>query len=291
MSAEVVTPIDIERTDLSLIERLASSVSCARKVEFYRSSLPQLQIERLEDFAALPLSSRVDLSMATDLRELIVDPRRILRSVYPFYQNAGTFPFQVVNGERDLFARHERMCELFEATGFRSGGETLVLTTPPHFFFASDFCAEILFEEHHACLQNVVHLDPGAIRERIEDFGAELLVLATTDPKLTPEIIPDCVRTIVTFRGGYPEMAELDQEVVDIYTLTEIPYLGFRKKNEPHYSYDPEQFYVERSPAGLLTVTTLFWDLMPFIRYQTYDLCDAVDAEAGTFELTSFGEW
>ena len=277
--------------DASIEARLELSVRAARTISFYRDWLPATTIENLDDFHRLPQSSRVDLSMAEDLSELIFDPRRILRSTHPFHQNVCTFPFQVVAGEQDLVNRHHRMVRMVDSLGFGTSGEVLILASPPQLFFASDFSAEILFHGPHCSLQNIVHLDQASLRRRIEDFGAELLVLATTDSKLSPAVIPDCVRAIVTFRGGYPEMAKLDVDILDIYTLTEVPYLGCRVGGERPYRFDPEQFFVERSPSGALTVTTLQWEVMPFIRYQTYDLCGEVDMSSGSFEITSFGEW
>ncbi len=292
MVAEIVTPFDLRQPGQSRIERLAASVRCARAAPFYQRTLPDIEINAVEDLRALPFSSRVKLSMAEHLGEVIIDPRKIFRSVYPFHQNAGTFPFQVVAGERDLYRRHDRMVEMFKATGLAQGSKLLILTGPAQFFFASDFCGEFLFEKHHICLQNIVHFEGEALRRRIEVFKPEVLVLATDSRSVTPAVIPDTIKAIITFRGAYPEVAELeDVTVVDVYTLTEAPYLAYRKRGERFYRFDPDVFHIESSPSGLLTVTTLIWEVMPLIRYQTYDHCGEVDNDRGLVEVLSFREW
>ena len=285
------TPFDLMYEEQTLEEALDATLRCARQVEFYRSYFPDKAINSLEDFRNLPLTSRVDLSMANRLCELILDPRLIFRSVYPFNQNAGTFPFQVVAGDRDLYVRHERMTEVLNVAGFPEGGETLVLATPPQFFFASDLCAEIFFEGHHCSIQDISGMDSKAIGKRIEDFGAQVVVLCTDSTEVTPAVVGNDVQCVVTFRGAYEEMARLDATVVDIYTLTEALYLGYRLGGESSYRYNHDHFYVERSPSGLVTITTLLWEAMPFIRYQTYDSCGEIDDAEGLLEVRAMGEW
>lgn len=285
------TPFDFIYEEQTLAEALAASVRCARQIEFFRGYLPDAAIASIDDFLKLPLSSRVELSMAGRLGELILDPRLIFRSVYPFHQNACTFPFQIVAGDKDLFIRHERMTAILEAAGFPKGGETLVLATPPQFFFASDLCAEIFFEGHHCSIQDISGMDSRAIRRRIDDFGAKIVLLCTDSTEVTRDAIGDDVEAVLTFRGAYAEMAELDATVVDIYTLSEALYLGYRRADERFYHYNHDHFFLERSPQGLLTITTLLWEAMPFIRYQTYDLCRQIDDAEGLFEIRALGEW
>ena len=286
-------PFDLAHPEQSLEEALDATVRCARRIPFYGGALPDVEVREVKDFTGgVPFTSRVDLSMADGLAELITDPRLVFRGLYPFHQNVCTFPFQVVAGEKDLLQRHERMCAILEAVGFAEAAETLVLTSPPQFFFASDLCAEIFFEGHHCSIQDVSELSPSAIRDRIEAFGAELIVLATDSVALPPEAFPDRVRGLITFRGGYAELARaLDVTAVDIYTLTEAPYLGHRMAGERHYRYNGEHFFIERSPAGNVTITSLLWEVMPLIRYQTYDRCGEVRDDEGLVEVTAFGEW
>lgn len=292
MASKVDTPFDLKRPGQSRIERLAASVRCARAAAFYERTLPDIEINAIEDLEALPISSRITLSMADHLGEIIGDPSKIFRSIYPFHQNACTFPFQAVASEQDLICRHQRMVEMFEDTGMPKGSKILVLTTPAQFFFASDFCAELFFEEHQICLQNITHFDRERLRRRIELFEPEVLVLATDAASVTPAVVPDSVKAIITFRGAFAEMTELEGvTVVDIYTLTEAPYLAHRTGGERSYRFDPETFHLEVSPAGQVTVTTLLWEVMPLIRYQTYDHCGDVDNEQGFFEVLSYGEW
>ncbi len=291
MQAHFKTPFHGLYDGIELDEMLGLTVRCARGTAYYQRTLPDIEVSSVEDFSRLPFSSRVDLSMVDGLDELIGDPSKIFRSVYPFSQNTCTFPFQVVHGEEDLYRRHERMQKFLELTGYPKSGETLILTSPAQFFFASDFCGEILYEGYHSSIQNIGHLSPEQIRARIDDFGAEIVVLATDDPRLRPELIPERVRALITFRGAYPEMAELDATVIDLYTLTEVPYIGHRLAGDPCYHYDETSFYIERSPRGRLTITTLLWEVMPFIRYETYDLCGRINDAEGYFEVRSYGEW
>lgn len=278
----------------TLVEALDATVRCARGVGFWRERLPELTIGSVEDFAAVPLSSRVDLSTASGLSELIMSPQWIFRPTYPFHQNVCTFPFQVVAGEQDLVSRHDRMKALLAAAGHAEGCETLILASPPQFFFASDLCAEIFFEGHHTSIQDVTGMDAAAIRRRIEVFGAKLVVVATASPAICAAAFPPGVEAVITFRAAFlPELERLgpDVKVVDVYTLTEAPYLAHRLAGERFYRYDPDQFYVERSPAGLLTFTTLLWELMPFIRYQTYDAVGELRDAEGLVEITALGDW
>lgn len=293
VTAAMRTPFDSASPAQSLEEALEASVRCARQLPFYRRELPEGPIGSVEAFQRLvPFTSRVDLSMAAGLSELVTDHREVFRGVYPFHQNATTFPFQVVAGDKDLFVRHDRMTAILEAAGFGEGGETLILTSPPQYFFASDLCAEIFFEGHHCSMQDVTGMDAPALRERIEAFGAELVVLATAEPRIGPDCFPPRVRALVTFRGAYPRLArELAARVVDVYTLTEAPYLGHRLAGERLYRYDPDHFFLERSPSGHVAVTSLLWEVMPLVRYRTYDGCGEVRDAEGLFEVTAFGEW
>jgi hypothetical protein len=291
MQPTVTTTFELAHDGQSLVEALRATVNCARGLPFYGNRLGDGSIDSLDDFAGLPLTSRVDLSMASGLEELITDPRKIFRSLYPFNQNTCTFPFQVVAGEQDLLLRHERMKALVASAGFEQAGETLILAGPPQFFFASDLCAEILFEGHHCSIQDVTALGEKALRARIEAFGAELVVLATDSPAVTKEAIPPSVRGLMTFRGAYPALGEVDARVVDVYGVTEVPYLGHRLAGERCYQYDKDQFFVERSPAGMVTITTLLWEVMPFVRYQSYDFAGEIDDEQGLFEVLDWGEW
>lgn len=278
----------------TLIEALDATVRCARGIGFWRERLPDRPIASVEDFAALPLSSRVELSRASGLGELIVSPQWIFRPTYPFHQNVCTFPFQVVAGEQDLVSRHDRMKALLAAAGRGEGCETLILASPPQFFFASDLCAEIFFEGHHTSIQDVTGMDATAIRRRIEIFGAKLVVLATTSSAICAAAFPREVEAVITFRGGFlPELQRLGPgvRVVDVYTLTEAPYLAWRLAGERFHHYDADQFFVERSPTGLLTFTTLLWELMPFIRYQTYDAVGELRDAEGLVEITTLGDW
>lgn len=285
------TPFDFTSDEQTLEEALDASVRCARQIDFYRRFLPDTPIGSIDDFQQLPFTSRTELSMASRLGELILDPRSIFRSVYPFHQNVCTFPFQIVAGDKDLYIRHDRMTAILEAAGFSRRGETLVLVTPPHYFFASDLCAEIFFEGHHCSIQDVSGMNSAAIRKRIDDFGAKMVVLCTDAAEVTPEAIGDDVEAVLTFRGAYGDMASLDATVVDVYTLTEALYMGYRLAGEQHYRCNRDHYYVERSPSGLLTVTTLLWEAMPFIRYQTYDTCGQIDDAEGLFEIRAMGEW
>lgn len=289
----MTTPFDTVHPEQTLEQALDAAVRCARQIPYYRRELPDVAIRSVADFQRLvPMTSRVDLSMAAGLSELITDYRQVFRGVYPFNQNACTFPFQVVAGDKDLLVRHERMTAILDAAGFHEGGESLILTSPAQYFFASDLCAEIFFEGHHCSMQDVTGMDDAALRARIEAFGAELVVLATAEPGISAEAFPEGVRAVVTFRGAYPWLVdELDAEVVDVYTLTEAPYLGHRLAGERLYRYNPDHFFLERAPSGQLAVTSLLWEVMPLVRYRTYDGCGEVRDEEGLFEVTSFGEW
>lgn len=291
MAKTVTVPFDEVHEEQTLVEALDSTVRCARAVDFWKHYLPDGPIESVEDFAALPLASRAELSMASRLNELIIDPRWVFRSTYPYYQNVCTFPFQMVAGEMDLYIRHERMQAILEAVGFEEGGESLILASPPQFFFASDLCAEIFFEGHHCSIQDITGMSEQDIAKRIEDFNAEMIIVATDSRQITPAAIPDSVKGILTFRGDFPELTETKAKVIDIYTLTEFPYLGWREGGEKFYHYTPDHHYVERSPNGLVTVTNLLWELMPLIRYQTFDTIGELDDENGLLEVTSYGEW
>jgi hypothetical protein len=291
MTRHFRTPFDEARDDQTLLESLEATVRCARGVPFWRDHLPDRAIASLADFEALPLSSRADLSMAGGLGALVSDPREIFRSTYPFDQTVCTFPFQVVAGDMDLYIRHERMLAILAATGHAERGETLILTSPAQYFFASDLCAEIFFEKQHCSMQDVTGMTPRDIGRRIEAFGAEMVILATESRAIRPEIFPASVDAVVTFRGAYPELAELDARVVDVYGLTEAPYLGHRLAGESGYSFDRNHFYLERAPSGALAITTLLWEVMPLIRYRTYDLVGAIDDDGGRVEITTMGEW
>ena len=293
MTRAVTTPLDEAHQGQRLEDALALAVRCARSVPFYRRSIPEVDIRSVDEFASVvPLSSRVDLASAAGLDELVSDVRAIFRSLYPYHQNVGTFPFQVVAGERDLVLRHERMTAVLDAAGFARGGESVILVSPPQYFFASDLCAEIFFEGHHCSIQDVTGMGPPQIAERIEAFGAELVVVATDSPAIVPAAFPTAVRGVITFRGAHGPLArDLEATVVDVYGLTEAPYLGHRVSGERCYRCNPDHFYIERSPAGLLTVTSLLWELMPLVRYQTYDWCGLVDDENGLFEIVAYGEW
>jgi len=291
MSEAYRTPFQDAYDGQTLEEAFDSTVKCARALDFWRDFLPDVTLESLEDFKRLPLASRAELSRATGLRELITDPRWLMRSFYPYNQNVCTFPFQVVAGEEDLILRHERIKAILETTGFDEGGEALILVSPPQYFFGSDLCAEIYFDGPHCNIQDVTGMEAAAIRERIEDFGAQLVIVATDSQEICPDAFPSSVEAVVTFRGAFPELAELDAKVVDVYTLTECPIVGHRLAGERFYGYDHDHYYIERSPAGLITITTLLWEAMPFVRYQTYDTAgEILDAE-GEFEVTAFGEW
>lgn len=291
MSNPQITPFDEVHEEQTLVEAFESTVRCARAIPFWKEHLPARSIETVDDFTALPLSSRVDLSMADRLGDLIVSPRWIFRSTYPYNQNVCTFPFQFVSGEMDLYKRHERMKAVIDAAGFPDGGESLVLTSPAQYFFASDLCAEIFFEGHHCSIQDVTGMSTEAICTRIEAFEAELVILCTDSPSICPEAFPDSVKGVITFRAAFPELAALDATVIDIYTLTEAPFLGHREITERFYSYDRDHYYIERSPAGMVTITTLLWELMPLIRYQTYDVIGELRDEEGLIGISAFGEW
>ena len=119
-----------------------------------------------------------------------------------------------------------------------------------------------------------------------------MVVVATDSSSIRPSAFPASVDAVMTFRGAHPELLSLDAKIVDIYTLTEAAYLGHRVRGEQElYSYNPDHFYIERSKHGLATVTTLLWELMPLIRYQTYDRIGALDDDDGLVEITHFGEW
>ncbi len=291
LEEELKTPFDYMYEEQTLVEALDATVRCARQIPFFRRYFPEGEITSVEQFAALPLTSRTELSMAAGLSELILGVRHLFRSIYPFNQNVCTFPFQVVAGDGDLVVRHERIMEILETAGLAKGDETLILTGAPQYFFASDLCSEIYFEGYHCSIQDVTGMDAGAIRERIEVFGADVVALCTDSQEITPEAIGDSVKAVLTFRGAYPEMARLDATVVDIYSLTEAQYVGHRRMGERFYRYNHDHFFLERSPCGLLTITNNQWDAMPFVRYQTYDCCGEVDDEEGRFEIEFFGEW
>jgi phenylacetate-coenzyme A ligase PaaK-like adenylate-forming protein len=292
MSTDVLkTPFDEASEEQTLEEALDATVRCARQIAFYRRHLPEGRIGSIEEFAKIPMTSRTDLSRASGLGELILDPRQIFRSVYPFHQNVCTFPFQVVAGNKDLYIRHDRMIDILKTAGCPESGETLLLTGPPHSFFASDLCAEIFFEGHHCSIQDITGMDAAAIRDRIETFDAEMVVLCTDSRQVTLEALGDGVRAVLTFNGAYPELGRLDATVVDIYSRTEAPYLGHRLAGERFYRYDPDHFFLERAPSGNVVITNLLWEVMPLIRYRTYDTCGALDDAEGLIEVACFGEW
>lgn len=291
MSDEYRTPFLDAFEGQSLEQALDSNVRCARQLDFWRDFLPDRPIESIDDFVNLPISSRTELSRATHLKELITDPRWLMRSFYPYNQNVCTFPFQVVAGEEDLILRHERIHAILETTGFEDHGEALVLVSPPQYFFGSDLCSELCYQGLHCSIHDVKGMKASDIRERIEDYGSQLVIVATDSPEIRPDAFPSSVEAVVTFRGAYPELATLDAKLVDVYTLTELPIVGHRLAGNPTYSYDHDHYFIERSPSGLLTFTTLLWEAMPFIRYQTYDAAGEILDVEGEFEVAAFGEW
>jgi hypothetical protein len=105
--------------------------------------------------------------------------------------------------------------------------------------------------------------------------------------------IANCIQWLIAFLGIQKAGAVivLDAQVVDVYTLTEAPFLGHRYISERFYSYDRDHYFIERSPAGMVTLTTLLWELMPLIRYQTYDVIGDLRDDEGLVEIAAFGEW
>lgn len=265
--------------------------------ELYGEKLPE--IKTLEDFQKMPLTDRCILGKAHSVKDLVISINSIFASIYALQQNHRTFPFQVFETENEITSRHDRISFCIEkATGIqltnpeqKKRERFLILYNQSQAFFSSDLASELGWESYQNAL---VLLDPShtskEVYQKIDYFSPHFLFIPATRPIFQPEWIPASVQGIFTFRQSQPLLYNASLEnLYDIYTLDEFPYIGVQLPGESFYRYDPWNVYIEKSPHGRLTLTSLSWDNFPWIRYASYDHLE--EATEFIFRLRFLGHW
>lgn len=262
-----------------MIDRLKKIIEYAyENVSLYRKIYPKRPvIKSIDDFNRLPYLTINDFAKCNIDDVLAEDVEAI--SILPPVDNKSIFPFPRLESAYDRDKRYEAFHFIMEIAQIRPNSSFLILTDSAHSYFCGEIANNLLFYKYPTYMMIVRDHTAEEIQNWINTIRPDCVILScknTFDLKVP-----------YTFTINQHDRFLSSTIHFDIYTVSEIGWIGIRALSG-EYIY-PDQFYIEvDSKDSSIVITTLEYELQPFIRYKTRDR--GIMIENGKFKLTYIGE-
>ncbi len=251
------------RTAIPQLQRVVSYVG---NIPIFRDIYPQKpQLNSIEDFQRLPLTSRATYARLGRLSDAVQNPWDMTGSLSPWDCNGPCFPTTVLQGAEDEQSLQERAQFLLRQMGLDKK-ERVTFLTGPHQIYAASELAEILIYLDHPCqIVPVGRNSADSFRENLSPHEPRTVFLCLDASANMPEL-PASIRNVATFNLRTGLAGPFRH--YDILRLDEIPLLGV-SNGDGEYQCPSGHFFLEESDKGDLVITTVKHSCMPFIRYDT----------------------